>query len=81
MIQRHSATTSVARAGKLAHRGLVSERVRRQTPASPLVGQVEVAAEQAHPAGIASGDLFCHHDLVMLLRDRDDTAVSLDVTR
>jgi tetratricopeptide (TPR) repeat protein len=33
----------------------------------------EVAAEEAYRAGIASGDLFCHHNLAMLLLDRGDT--------
>lgn len=33
----------------------------------------EVAAEEAYRAGIASGDLYCHHNLAMLLLDRGDT--------
>lgn len=34
----------------------------------------EVAAEEAYRAGIAAGDLHCHHNLAVLLLERGDTA-------
>jgi len=44
----------------------------REVPADEAVD--EVAAEEAYRAGIASGDLYCHHNLAMLLLTRGDTA-------
>lgn len=43
-----------------------------QDPSDRVVD--EVAAEEAYRAGIASGDLYCHHNLAMLLLDRGDAA-------
>ena len=38
----------------------------------------DVAAEAAYRAGIDSGDLFCHHNLALLLLDRGDEAAAVE---
>lgn len=50
---------------------LDGEELDREVAADEVID--EVAAEEAYRAGIASGDLFCHHNLAMLLLDRGDT--------
>lgn len=41
----------------------------------------DVAAEAAYRAGITTGDLFCHHNLTMLLLDRGQRLAAIEQLR